>query len=444
MRCLLASIGTDGDIFPHLGLGKELLARGHAVVLAASGHYEPLARAHGLDFHPLASAEENHELFGHPDFWHPFKNAPLLARWGVRFLPRQYAELRQIASPGTLLISSPGVYAATMLHEKEGLPLANLILQPWMIPSCIAPPAMPGFLFLRGAPRPVWRSFWLALDLVAHALGGVKLNRMRTSIGLKPTRRILRAWLSPQLVLGLFPEWYGPPQADWPRQIQLAGFPLFDGGRGEGLDPKVVEFCQGGTPPVAFTFGTGMAHPAALFQSAAQACAQLGIRGLFLTKYADQLPSPLPPTIMCREFAPFQKLFPLCAAAVHHGGIGTVAKAMAAATPQLVWPLCFDQIDNGIRVQKLGVGDWLKPGRAGASMLPAMLARLLAPEVKTRCLEVATRFSPPDGIETAADCLERFMRNAASPEVNGRAQARSNTPAAPAASGAAVSRSKRE
>jgi len=409
MRCLLASIGTDGDIFPYVGLGKRLLARGHGVVLAASAHYEPLARAHGFEFHPLVSAEENQELFGHPDFWHPFKNAPLLARWGVRFLPRQHAELSRLATPDTVIISSPGVYAATMLHEQAGFPLVNLILQPWMIPSSIVPPAMPGFLFLRGAPRPVWRLFWRALDLVAHALGGVKLNRMRASIGLRPTRRILRDWLSPQLVLGLFPEWYGPPQADWPSQIQLAGFPLFDGGMGEELDPRLVEFCQDGTAPVAFTFGTGMAHPAAMFQSAAQACAQLGIRALFLTKYGGQLPNPLPPAILRSEFAPFQKLFPLCAAVVHHGGVGTVAKAMAASTPQLVWPLCFDQIDNGIRVQKLGVGDSLKPGRAGASLLPAMLARLLAPEVKIRCREIATRFNTPDGLEKAADCVERFM-----------------------------------
>jgi len=43
----------------------------------------------------------------------------------------------------------------------------------------------------------------------------------------------------------------------------------------------------------------------------------------------------------------------------HHGGIGTVAIALARTTPQLILPICFDQIDNGTRVKLLGAGDWL-------------------------------------------------------------------------------------
>ena len=34
-------------------------------------------------------------------------------------------------------------------------------------------------------------------------------------------------------------------------------------------------------------------------------------------------------------FAPFRQLFPRCAAVVHHGGVGTVAKALAAGVPVL-------------------------------------------------------------------------------------------------------------
>jgi UDP:flavonoid glycosyltransferase YjiC (YdhE family) len=89
MNVILVSIGTDGDIFPYVGLGARLRARGHSVTLAASAHYESLARENGFDFHALLSAEENHELFDHPDFWHPMKTARLSARWGVRFLRRQ-------------------------------------------------------------------------------------------------------------------------------------------------------------------------------------------------------------------------------------------------------------------------------------------------------------------------------------------------------------------
>ena len=45
MRVILISIGTDGDIFPYVGLGAALLSRGHSITLAASEEYEPLAQA---------------------------------------------------------------------------------------------------------------------------------------------------------------------------------------------------------------------------------------------------------------------------------------------------------------------------------------------------------------------------------------------------------------
>jgi len=49
----------------------------------------------------------------------------------------------------------------------------------------------------------------------------------------------------------------------------------------------------------------------------------------------SSLPRTLPASVCVADFAPFQLLFPRCAAVVHHGGIGTVAKALAAGVPQL-------------------------------------------------------------------------------------------------------------
>jgi UDP:flavonoid glycosyltransferase YjiC (YdhE family) len=287
--------------------------------------------------------------------------------------------------------------------------LVNLILQPWMIPSSIAPPIMPGFMFLRRAPRAVWQVFWRAMDAVVGVLVGRELNRFRGSLGLKPLRRIFQNLLSPQLVLGLFPEWFAQPQLDWPTQLQLIGFPMFDGGKDEGeLPADLQEFCRTGEPPVAFTLGTGMAHPAQFFRNALEACSILGVRGIFLTKYRDQLPDPLPASVFHSSFAPFLKLFPHCAAVVHHGGIGTVAKALAAGTPQLICPLCFDQIDNGERAKGLGVGDWINPGRTGGRKMAEALTRLMTAETRSRCREIAARFENSDALESAAQSVERF------------------------------------
>jgi len=408
MHVLLVSVGTDGDIFPYAGLGVALRARGHSVSLAASGHYKGLAETHGFTFHPLLSAEENDELFGNPDFWNPLKTAPLSARWGVRHIRRQYDLLAGLATPDTVIVANPAVFAASLVHEKIGVSWANLIAQPWLIPSSIAPPVMPGFSFLSHAPRPVWKLLYRGIDCAGDFFIGRKLNGLRASLGLKPVRRILGNWFSRQLVIGMFPDWYGPPQADWPSQVRLTGFPLFDGGKNETLAPEILEFCRAGAPPLAFTFGTGMAHSAKLFRAALEACAILGVRGIFLTKYRDQLPDSLPPSMIHCAFAPFQKLFPHCAAVVHHGGIGTVANAMDAGLPQLIRPICFDQLDNGMRVKKLGAGDCLRARRSSGKQMAMALSKLMTDETRTTCRKLMMRFNETDALASSAELVEKL------------------------------------
>jgi UDP:flavonoid glycosyltransferase YjiC (YdhE family) len=410
MHAVLITVGTDGDIFPYVGLGAELRSRGHRVTLAASGQYADLAQAQGLEFCAIVSAAENDELFTHPDFWKPTKTARLSAQWGLRFLRRQYQLLADLAGPDAVLVANPGVLAASLVQETRGTPWTNLILQPWMIPSCVAPPRMPHFGFLAGAPRVVWKLFWRGLDLVVDLLMGRELNLLRTSLGLRPTRRIFRNWLSKELVIGMFPDWYGPPQTDWPRTVRLTGFPLFSGGTNLPLPPAVGQFLAEGRPPIAFTFGTGMAHSAALFRTARETCDKLGARGIFLTRFREQLPPALPPGILPCAFAPFEKLFPSCAAVVHHGGIGTVAQALASGTPQLIHPLCFDQIDNGHRVERLGGGSYLRSARISGEQMAAALSPLLTPEIRRACGELASRFGPPDSFRRAAQLVESLAK----------------------------------
>src|SRR5258705_250294 len=72
-----------------------------------------------------------------------------------------------------------------------------------------APPEMPGGLTIPAwSPRPLRRLYWLAVDAVAYAIVARPLNRVRAGLGLPPVRRLFRWWLSPDLVLGLFPGWY--------------------------------------------------------------------------------------------------------------------------------------------------------------------------------------------------------------------------------------------
>lgn len=363
MHVIMVTFGTDGDVLPYLGLGTRLRERGHRVTLVTAAGYESQAIALGLEFRACVTASESQELLGHPDFWNPLKTLPLSSRWGVKLLSRQYQLLSNLCANGScVLVANPGMFAARQVHDALSIPLASLILQPTLIPSVVAPPEMP-MARLPHWPRWAVRLFWRGLDAAGDYYVGRELNRLRRELRLVPRKRLFQHWLSPQLILGLFPEWFSPPPVDWPTSIRLAGFPQFDGTATSLLSPALESFLNAGPAPVAVTFGTGMQHAHTLFQSVIDVLEAKKLRGVFLTRYRGQLPSRLPPSLFVSEFAPFRLLFPRCSAAVHHGGIGTTASALAAGVPQIVLPFCFDQMDNGYRLEQMGVGVSVRPGR---------------------------------------------------------------------------------
>jgi UDP:flavonoid glycosyltransferase YjiC (YdhE family) len=176
------------------------------------------------------------------------------------------------------------------------------------------------------------------------------------------------------------------------------------------LSEEVAEFCAAGAPPVAFTFGTGMMHARELFAASLEACQRLGVRGIFLTKFAEQLPA-LPASVKHVAFAPFRELFPRCAAVVHHGGVGTVAKALAAGVPQVILPLAYDQKDNAIRVKRLGAGDWVRAGRVNGRAVADKLRVVMGDDFRARCAALAGRFSGECALEAAAREVEGLVHD---------------------------------
>lgn len=404
MHFILATIGTDGDVFPYLGLGAALRRRGHRVTLASPETYRSRANALGLEFCSLVTQADVERMLADPDLWHPLRSGLMMARWGGPMITHQYEELFRLADqPDSLIVANPGVLAARLVQEKLGVPMISLLLQPGLIPSSVRPPEMPAGLTIPAwLPQPLRRLYWFAVDAAGTKLVARWLNPFRKRLGLPPVRRLFRWWLSNELVIGLFPEWYAQPEHDWPPQIRLAGFGRYDGTSGV-LPEDVRTFCEAGKPPIVFTLGTGMKHAASFFRTAVAACENIGARGLLLTKYPEVIPTQLPSQIRHCTFAPFRQLLPLCGAVVHHGGVGTTAAALESGCPQLVMPLAWDQPDNAARIEKLGAGLTLGKRRRNWEHMSRALAQLMTAEVHDRCRSIAREAGQVDGLELAAD-----------------------------------------
>jgi UDP:flavonoid glycosyltransferase YjiC (YdhE family) len=257
---------------------------------------------------------------------------------------------------------------------------------------------------------PPWavRAVYRLVDWEVDRMLAPEINRFRDELGLAPVRRIIDQWWhSPQRVLGLFPEWFAPAAPDWPAQVRLTQFPLYDGTFTDPAPPELEEFLDAGPPPVIFTPGSAMSQGASFFMQSVKACEILGCRGILLTKFPASVPARLPAHVRCFGYVPFSRVLPRAAAFVHHGGIGTTAQALAAGVPQLIMPLAHDQPDNAERVRLMGAALVVNSKHYVAKEIVLKLKQLLDnPIYRKRCLAIRERFTGIDPLDETCRLIE--------------------------------------
>ena len=414
MHYLVMPLGSAGDVHPFVGLALELKRRGHSVTLATNGYFANLAERFGLDFIEIGTAEVFHAGIQSPELWHPFRSFKYLYRNMIEPTIRPQFEIieQQSAKGNTTVLSNCLGFGALCAQEKLGVPVVSVHLQPVMLWSRIRPPKMPGMIGPRWLKNGM---FQLAQRLVIDPVVQPSLNAFRAELGLKPVKQVMEWWHSKSLILCLFPEWYCPAQADWPKPLLQVDFPLWDERENDQhtFAPEVSSvlepFLRSGPPPIAFTPGSANVFGHRFFRTATQACELNGYRAIFLTRFKEQIPASLPDSILHVPFAPLSLLLPRCAAFVHHGGIGSAAQAIAAGIPQLIRPQAHDQFDNAVRIVEQGIGEMLKPSRFTKHALAAKLRSMLQSEAMSeKCKSVATRMERSRGLVQAVDGLEQF------------------------------------
>jgi UDP:flavonoid glycosyltransferase YjiC (YdhE family) len=410
LNILMVPLGTDGDVYPYIGLGVALAERGHRITLIANEHFAPLAHRHDFAFVAAGSSQEYAEALDNRHMLtHPVRGALPLRRLFCRAIPRQYRAIAACAEPGrTIILASGFASGARIAHEKLGVPMAILALQPMLLPVVAKLPHVPNWF-----PDLGKRFGWWVAALVGELIMGRDARALRAEIGLPPMYRVSSDWwLGPDLAIGLFPDWYAGPQPPWTIETKFTGFVTYDGVPDSADDDSggIEDFLREGEPPIVFTPGTGIRHGGSFFRAAIDACALLQRRGLLITPCAKQMPASLPDDVLHVRYAPFGKLLPRAAAIVHHGGIGTTARAMAAGIPQLVVPRIFDQADNAKRLHRLGVGDIIPPRAFRGPILAGRLDRLLASSpTRDACRRVSEKCRDEDALQKTCDLVERLV-----------------------------------
>ena len=414
MRIVFATYGTFGDVNPLIGLGSELLRRGHTVVLAAPEMFRRQAQSSGLDFAPVRPEQRPDDAAMIAMIYDRKRGTERgLREFLFPALRDSYDDLLRVveARNADLFVSSELAYAGPLVAEVTGVPWASYVLAPFSFFSGYDPPVlapypllsrvlanMPGAAhLLRPFARAITRSWCAPVYALRHELG---LPR-----GASP---LFDAKHAPGLVLALFSPLLGAPQPDWPAHTQQCGFVFYDRDAEHAALPReLTAFLDNGPSPLVFTLGSAaVLDPGDFWKQSAEAARLLGCRAVLLTgKHADT--SPDSAEICHAGYAPYSLLFPRAAAIIHQGGVGTTAQALKADKPMLVMPYSHDQPDNARRMQRLGVARVLPRERYTAERAARSLAQLLGnPAYAKHAAAAASRLSGEDGLPTACDALE--------------------------------------
>lgn len=359
MRLTLFTVGSRGDVQPHLALGLGLQAAGFEVTVSTHEPFRSFVESHGIGFAPLPG--DPRAVLETPEAQEMLRSGTGLVAFARHFVPLLEPWFRDL------------VDAVTPLHRESDVVLySQLAFVPWHLGKVDRTPTiMTGLQPLH--PTAEFPAITTALPNLG-SVGNRLTHLINRQLFWQPLRRAVDEWRSRDLGLPehglrgpyreltetMEPQLYGfsphlvPPPADWPDSITVTG-PWFLDSR-DPLDSRIDEFLGDGEPPVYVGVGsTRDSEAAQLSQIAVAATSATGDRLIIDSGWSD-LEALSDDRVLVVTDTDHRRLFPKTKAVVHHGGAGTTHTAVAAGVPSVVVPYYADQPFWARRLHEVGAG----------------------------------------------------------------------------------------
>ncbi|MFC9895188.1 glycosyltransferase [Nocardia sp. NPDC127579] len=422
MRIAIPLTGTRGDVQPAVALGLELRRRGHDVFVGAPPNLVDFVTRAGLpaapcgpDVQQLYSSDEGQRALAAGS---SFRLMQLVGKQMAGYAARMNREVIDVCVGADLIVS-------TMLTEDRAASVAEAMEVPMVslhgfpsrmngaypFPGVLPPTARP--------PAAVNRATWLLAENLRRVVFLKYLNQLRRELGLRgsltsPAEMLARRAVpevqiyDPALVPGLAQE--------WDARRPLVGFLPLERFTREAIGElaadhgDLIAWIGAGEPPVYFGFGSmPIRDTHAVLSIVEDVCARVGRRGLVSAGWSDLAVADAEtgPNIKVTGPVAHDIVFPLCVAAVHHGGIGTTFESLRAALPTVVCSVSFDQPMWGGQVVRLGVGAHLPFQQLDREHLASALRTALGEETRQRAKMLAAQLhSHSDATARTADIVE--------------------------------------
>lgn len=395
MRVLLTTYGSRGDTEPMAALAVALQALGAEAVVCAPPDREfiDLLDRAGVPFAPA--------FMGVRDWIAVAGKPPMdLPKRAAQMAFAQFGAISSAAEGCDLIVGTglmPSCVASQVVAEQKGLPYAQAIFCPLILPSeHHAPFAYPGHPLPPGTDN---RALWDHNVEVMNALFGEAANGVRAAVGLPPVENIRDHVFTDEPLLASDPILWPWAPTDLCDAVQTGAWILPDD---RPLPDGLDAFLEAGAPPVYVGFGSmAMAASQDAARAAVVAARAHGRRVVLAGGWAGfTLPDAGEDLFLVGDVNQ-QALFPRVAAAIHHGGAGTTTAAARAGAPQIIVPQVVDQPFWAARVAALGLGVAHDGPTPTTDSLTAALATVLADQVRARAAATAPTIRS-DGARVAA------------------------------------------
>jgi rhamnosyltransferase subunit B len=418
------TLGSAGDLHPFLAIARALKERGHRVCLMSQEPHRAAVEADGVAFHAIAAEEAHTRTLTHPLLWHPLDGFGVL--WRHLAVPAIGLTLDAISGwldehEGPLLLfASPLAAGARLAKAKwpDRIRLVSGYTAPMGLRSVDDPMVLGAWQVPVWMPRSVRRGLWSALDRwKLEPMARPALQRWADKLGVElGPASLFGQWLhGPDGGVALYPEWFAQVPQSWrDKGVDQTGFPLYEPDAADAHDGSVARFLADPRPFVVLFPGSASTMAEEFTQRVLPACRSLQLRAMVLSGAIDTLQhnGPASTEALWVPRVSLAQCLPKAAVFVHHGGIGSLAQGVAAGTPQLVLGSAYDQFENGVRLQALGLGRQLRMANA----TPQSIARALKELVGQRSIphpppmRVSRAGAPNAAVEVTCDRLEQWAQ----------------------------------
>lgn len=426
-RFLAATVPLTGHVHPMSLVVKALVERGHTVAWYGASKFASLIEKAGATYVPMRTAHDWDDSFTEdalPVLRGKRGLARVKAQLRAMFIEPMVDQLRDLEVAADLMapdvvIGCQAHLGAALLHEKTGIPWAQIGISGLVFPSIDTAPfgsALPPARDERDHRRNRMLN-WIVLRALFGSVNRA-YRRGRVAAGLPSGTQMYFDVLSPQLYLHPTIPAFEYPRSDLPPQVHFVGPWL----PRTTSDPAALPPWWGdveaaytrGTPIVLVTQGTLAIDPHDLLRPALLALANEDVLVVAITARAFDGPAALgldgiPANARLAPFVPYHSIMALASVVVTNGGYGGVQMALHHGVPLVVAAGSEEKPEIAARVAWSGTGIDLKTGKPSPTAVRAAVSRALTePGFRERAQAMASVMAGYNGPARAADLIERL------------------------------------